>query len=150
MTLIKDILIDFVLFSGIEGFIFCLFFCKIFKHRKFKFYEWFILSFINCLISKLLPPIIYQAVMILFMSIYLYILNNKENYFRYLKMSGLAMLMILFVEITYAIILKFALKIDLLHFFMTDIEQINQFISLIPLRIIEILNIFIIKETFKK
>lgn len=28
MEMIKDIIIDFVLFSGVEGFIFCLFFEK--------------------------------------------------------------------------------------------------------------------------
>lgn len=150
MTLIKDILIDFVLFSGIEGIIFCLFFCKIFNHRKFKIYEWFILAFVNCIISKVLPPIIYQIVIVLWMAIYMFILNNKEKFLRYLIMSTLAMLMILFVEITYSVVLKFVLKIDLLHFFMTDFEQIKQFISLIPLRIIEISNIFIIKEIFKK
>lgn len=146
MTLIKDILIDFVLFSGIEGFIFCLFFCKIFNHRKFKFYEWFILSFINCLISKLLPPIIYQAVVILFMSIYLYILNNKEHYLHYLKMSGLSVAMFLVTEILYSIILNLVLKFNMLQFFMNDFELLRQFIFLIPLRIIEIINIFIIKE----
>lgn len=39
MEMIKDIIIDFVLFSGIEGFIVCIFFQNIGKCRKFKWHE---------------------------------------------------------------------------------------------------------------
>lgn len=66
MEVLKNLVIDFGLFSGIEGFIFCLFFEKIGKCRKFKWYEWFILSVGNCLISNFLPPMIYQIVMTIF------------------------------------------------------------------------------------
>ena len=54
LEFIKGCVIDFVLFSGIEGFIFCLFFEKIGGCRKFKWYEIVGLSIINCLISNLL------------------------------------------------------------------------------------------------
>jgi hypothetical protein len=39
MKVITDIVIDFILFSGVEGFIFCLFFERVCGCRKFKLYE---------------------------------------------------------------------------------------------------------------
>ena len=80
MELLKSIVVDFVLFSGIEGFIFCLFFEKIGGCRKFKWYEWLILSFGNCVISQMLPPTIYQVVCIIWMSIIL-------NFIKHIKLK---------------------------------------------------------------
>ena len=146
INFLKDIAIDFVLFSGIEGFILCLFFTKVCGCNKVNFIKWFIFSFVNCLISKLFPPVIYQGIMILWMAIFLYHTNNKDNYFRYLKFSSIAMGMFLVTEILYSILLNKVMNVELLKFFMSDFEQIKSFIFLIPLRIIEIINIFIIRR----
>ena len=61
--MLREIVTDFVLFSGIEGFISCLFFEKIGGCRKFKWYEWLILSLGNCVISASFSPVIFQIFM---------------------------------------------------------------------------------------
>lgn len=63
--MLREIITDFVLFSGIEGFLLCLFFERIGNCRKFKWYEWLILSIGNCLISQLFPPLLYQFICII-------------------------------------------------------------------------------------
>ena len=146
INFLKDILIDFVLFSAIEGFIFCLFFTKVCDCKKFKFYQWLLLSFINCLISKLFPPVIYQAIMILWMSILLYNINGKDKYKYCFISSSVSLGMFLVTEILYSILLNKIMNVELLKFFMSDFEQLKSFIFLIPLRIIEIMNIFIIRR----
>lgn len=97
MEMIKDIIIDFVLFSGVEGFIFCLFFEKIGKCRKFKWYEWLILSVGNCLISKMFPPVLYQIIMIVWMTTFLYI-GNRNSLFDRLKLSFQSLVFFLICE----------------------------------------------------
>jgi len=146
MELLKDIIIDFILFSGIEGFIFCLFFTKIFDCKKFKIYQWFLLAFGNCLISKIFPPIIYQLIMIIWMSILLYLFKFKNKLLYCFGASGLSLLMFLILEVIYSILLEKIMNFESLKLFLTDFEMIKLFIFIIPLRIIEIINIFIIKE----
>ena len=150
IEIIKDILVDFILFSGIEGFIFCLFFTKVGDCKKINFIQWFVLSFVNCIISKFLPPVIYQLTIILWISVFLYMLNGKDKYFRYL-IIGLSSVGLFFVEeILYSIILQKFLSLELLKFFMNDLESLKLFIFIIPLRIIEIINIFIIRRVKMK
>lgn len=138
----KDILLDFILFSGIEGFIFCLFFYKIGNCRKFKWYEWLIMSFGNCVISKVFPPIIYQILMIIWMAYFNKFVINEYNYKYYLKFSGLSMFFFLITEMPYNMILEL--------FNITDIFDIqNKFVIfeiMIPLRIIQFIIIYMLNK----
>ena len=118
MELLKSIVIDFVLFSGIEGFIFCLFFEKIGGCRKFKWYEWLILSLGNCLISQLLPP-------------------------KCMKLSALSVLYFFIYEVVYSVVLLYGLNFESLVKNLPLQEQIKLFILIIPLRLIEIFSILL-------
>lgn len=133
MEMIKDIIIDFVLFSGVEGFIFCLFFEKIGKCRKFKWYEWLILSVGNCLISKMFPPVLYQIIMIVWMTTFLYI-GNRNSLFDRLKLSFQSLVFFLICEMLVSMLYELVLGIEF-----TNINNLKLFVLMIPVRIIEIL-----------
>lgn len=131
-------IIDLILFSGIEGFIFCLFFEKIGNSRRFKWYEWLILSLGNCLISQIFPPCIYQIFCIIWM-IYLFIMINKYNIIYSIKIVISSFIFILITEIPYNIILEGFNIIDLF-----DINNgIKLSLLLLIIRIIEIILIII-------
>lgn len=140
--MLREMVIDFVLFSGIEGFIFCLFFEKVGGCRKFKWYEWLILSICNCLISQLLPPTLYQLVCVLWMSIFLYIFSVK-NIIKCMKLSALSVLCFFIYEVIYSIMLLYGLSFDGLQRNLSCKDLIELFIFMIPLRIIEIISIII-------
>lgn len=146
MEILKSILIDFVLFSGIEGFIFCLFFRKVFGCKKFNFIQWFILSFVNCIISKVLPPVVYQIAMVAWMVIFIYAINKRISILKSILASVYAMGMLFLIEIPYEILLKNLLEFEALKLFLTDFEIIKLFVFAIPLRVVEIINIFIMEE----
>lgn len=136
MGLLKDLFIDFCLFSLVEGFIFCLFFEKIGGCKRFKWYEVFILSFGNCIISQIFPPLIYQIVMTIFMSEIIYFTKNK-NQIKCFKIVILAMIFMLITEMTFAMFYEFIFKFEL--FF---IKYYKLFLNMIILRIIQL---FLIK-----
>ena len=140
--MLREMVIDFVLFSGIEGFIFCLFFEKVGGCRKFKWYEWLILSIGNCLISQLLPPTLYQLVCVLWMSVFLYIFSVK-NIIKCMKLSALSVLCFFIYEVIYSIMLLYGLSFDGLQRNLSCKDLIELFIFMIPLRIIEIIIIII-------
>ena len=140
--MLREIVTDFVLFSGIEGFIFCLFFEKVGECRRFKWYEWLILSIGNCLISQLLPPTLYQLVCVLWMSIFLYIFSVK-NIIKCMKLSVLSVLYFFIYEVIYSIMLLYGLRFDGLQRNLSCKDLIELFIFMIPLRIIEIISIII-------
>ena len=140
--MLREMVIDFVLFSGIEGFIFCLFFEKVGECRKFKWYEWLILSIGNCLISQLLPPTLYQLVCVLWMSVFLYIFSVK-NIIKCMKLSVLSVLYFFIYEVIYSIMLLYGLRFDGLQRNLSCKDLIELFIFMIPLRIIEIISIII-------
>lgn len=142
MEVLKNLVIDFGLFSGIEGFIFCLFFEKIGKCRKFKWYEWFILSVGNCLISKLLPPMIYQIVCVLWMSLLLYLMN-KSKIIKCIKIATFSILCFFVYEVLYSIILLYIFNFDGLQRNLDSVNTIKLFLFMLPLRIIEIISIII-------
>ena len=142
MELLKSIVIDFVLFSDIEGFIFCLFFEKIGGCRKFKWYEWLILSIGNCLISQLLPPTLYQLVCVLWMSVFLYIVSVGEIT-KCMKLSALSVLCFFIYEVIYSVVLLYGLNFESLVKNLPLQEQIKLFILIIPLRLIEIFSILL-------
>ena len=138
MELLKSIVVDFVLFSSIEGFIFCLFFEKIGKCRKFKWYEWLLLSIGNCVISQVFPPVIFQIFMITWMTFMLYNIDKRKTLIKYIKYSALSILLFCVYEVIYSIILLYGLNFDALLVGLRLDEKIKLFFTMIPLRIVEI------------
>lgn len=134
MELLKSIVIDFVLFSSIEGFIFCLFFEKIGGCRKFKWYEWLILSVGNCMISQVFPPTIYQAICIIWIILFLCI-TNKLKVVKSLKLSILGFFFFVVIEVLYSIIIELTIGTDLI---LLD-NKFVVFMYLIPTKILEII-----------
>lgn len=134
MEMIKDVIIDFVLFSGIEGFIVCIFFQNIGKCRKFKWNEWLILSIGNCLLSTLFPPILHQIAYIVWMGLYLYLLNKTTiNIFKGLKLSLTIMVVFYIVEVLYSIIIEYTMLYDMI----LSEDKFKVFLILFPTKFIE-------------
>lgn len=131
--MLREMVIDFVLFSGIEGFIFCLFFEKVGECRRFKWYEWLILSIGNCLISQLLPPLLYQFVCIIWMALFIHF-SNEKNIFDSVKLSFKSVIFFLVCEMLFAMFYDFILKLDF-----TNAKNIVVFIMALPIRLVEII-----------
>lgn len=147
--MLREMVTDFVLFSDIEGFIFCLFFEKVGECRKFKWYEWLILSVGNCLISQLLPPTLYQFVCVLWMSAFLYI-ASVGKITKCMKLSALSVLCFFIYEVIYSIVLLYGLNFESLVKNLPLQEQIKLFILIIPLRLIEIFSILLYNKLKNK
>ena len=147
MGMIKDIIIDFVLFSGVEGFIFCLFFEKIGKCRKFKWYEWLILSVGNCLISKFLPPMIYQIACVLWMSLLLN-LFMKINIKKCIKLNIILIGVLYIIEVIYTIIINKIFNFN--RFLNINENNIKIYIMFILLKCIELSLLLIYIKTKKE
>ena len=135
--MLREIVTDFVLFSGIEGFIFCLFFEKVGGCRKFKWYEWLILSIGNCLISQLLPPLLYQFVCIIWICSFLHISNNL-SILNGLKLSFKSVVFFLIFEMIFAMIYEYIIKIDLFQY-----NDFMRFLAMLPIRFLQIAFIYI-------
>ena len=131
--MLREIVTDFVLFSGIEGFIFCLFFEKVGECRKFKWYEWLILSIGNCLISQLLPPLLYQFVCIIWICSFLHISNNL-SILNGLKLSFKSVIFFLIFEMVFAMIYEVMFNIDF-----SVLDNTKAFMFMMPIRLVEIL-----------
>ena len=131
--MLREIVTDFVLFSGIEGFIFCLFFEKVGECRKFKWYEWLILSVGNCLISQLLPPLLYQFVCIIWMALFIHF-SNEKNIFDSVKLSFKSVIFFLVCEMLFAMFYDFILELDF-----TNAKNIVVFLMTLPIRLVEII-----------
>ena len=131
--MLREIVTDFVLFSGIEGFIFCLFFEKVGECRKFKWYEWLILSIGNCLISQLLPPLLYQFVCIIWICSFLHISNNL-SILNGLKLSFKSVVFFLIFEMVFAMIYEVMFNIDF-----SVLDNMKAFMFMMPIRLVEIL-----------
>lgn len=145
IEIIKDIVIDFVLFSGIEGFILLLFCNKVFNYKKNTFLQWLFFSFANCLITVLFPPIIKQLIGILWISIFLYLFkSNKEKYLKCLLTGFFSMAMLIVIEVIYEIILNKLTNFEAFNLFLSNADMFKLFILTIPLRIVEIINILLI------
>ena len=131
--MLREIVTDFVLFSGIEGFIFCLFFEKVGECRRFKWYEWLILSIGNCLISQLLPPLLYQFVCIIWICSFLHISNNL-SILNGLKLSFKSVIFFLIFEMVFAMIYEVMFNIDF-----SVLDNTKAFMFMMPIRLVEIL-----------
>ena len=131
--MLREMVIDFVLFSGIEGFIFCLFFEKVGECRRFKWYEWLVLSIGNCLISQLLPPLLYQFVCIIWICSFLHISNNL-SILNGLKLSFKSVIFFLIFEMVFAMIYEVLFNIDF-----SVLDNTKAFMFMMPIRLVEIL-----------
>ena len=143
IEILKNITIDFVLFSGIEGLILILLFNKAFDY-KFTFLQWFILSFVNSIITTIFPPIAKQGIAILWISMFLYLFKeNKEKYIKCLLASIFSLAVIIITEVFYDILLLKLINFEAFNF-LSDSDNFKLFILIIPLRIIEVINTFVI------
>lgn len=135
MIIIKNCLIDFILFSLIEGYIFSLFFEKIGNCKKFKWWQIIIMSMGNCIISQIFPPTIYQIIMIFWMFIIICIIEKNINK-KYILLPINSFTCTFIIEITYSILLNEFLSFDRFYHF-NNIFTI--FLFSIPLKILEII-----------
>jgi len=145
INLLKDIIVDFILFSGIEGIIFCLFYTKVYKCNKISFLKWFIFSIVNSIISKIFPPVIYQIIMTFWIFIFLYFINKNENITICIKSAILSMCIFVLLEIPYSVLLEYLFRFESLNLFLTNFEKLTLFVLIIPLRIFEIISIYIME-----
>lgn len=140
MELVKDVVVDFCLFSLIEGFIYCYFFNVVGKLEKFKIKEILILSIGNCLISQIFPPVIYQMIMILWMGILLSEIK-KIKLINGIKFAFYVMIYQLIIEMIFAMFYEITFKISF-----NKVIPFNMFLFTIPIRIVQIYIIILIRR----
>ena len=136
MELVKDVVVDFCLFSLIEGFIFCLFFEKIGRCKKFKWYEIFVLSLGNCIISQIFPPVLYQIIILFYMSFIIKLFDNKYKIYFYIKITFISIIFMLIFEV--GIFILYDIFFNLIF---TE-NTLKTFLGTIPIRILQIYIIF--------
>lgn len=140
MEMLKEVVIDFILFSGIEGFLYAMFFNKVCKCKKLNIFEIFIMSVGNCLLSCFVPPLLYQLLMMVWMAIYMYFIEKrKKTILKYIEYSSLMLFGQLIIEMLFAMFYEFILNIDLFEY-----AKFNLFVVMIPIRVIQLLIIVII------
>lgn len=132
IELLINIVIDFVLFSLIEGIIFCMFFNIIGNCKKFKWWEIGILSLVNCIVSQTLPPVIYQIIGLIYMGFYIYF-RDKINIKNAIKIILFVSLYTLILETLYMVVFD---SFGIYTIFVTN--DFKLFILMIPIRVIEI------------
>lgn len=146
MEILKLVICDFVLFSLIEAFIFCLFF-NIVGGVKISRNSFILISIFNCVMGVFFQPILYQIICIIFMGWLIHRYNIDNEYMglkNSIKLSILATLFTLIVEgIVFMIFEMLGTNISLM-------PTIIVFIYMIPIRIIQISLVLKGGETMKK
>lgn len=138
----KSILMDYFLFSLIEGIIFNLFFINIGKLNRIKWLQVPIMAFINCALSCTLPPLVYQPIVIISNAIFL--LLNKNSIKNSFKYSALSVLFFLIMETAYNVVLEVFFHFDAIG--VNRDEKLKIFLIIIPLRIIEVITLFLYRK----
>lgn len=138
----KSILMDYVLFSLIEAIIFNLFFINIGKLNRIKWWQMPIMAFINCALSCTLPPLVYQPIVIISNAIFL--LLNKNSIKNSFKYSALSVLFFLIMETAYNVVLEVFFHFDAIG--VNRDEKLKIFLIIIPLRIIEVITLFLYRK----
>lgn len=138
----KSILMDYVLFSLIEGIIFNLFFINIGKLNRIKWWQVPIMAFINCALSCILPPLVYQPIVIISNAIFL--LLNKNSIKNSFKYSALSVLFFLIMETAYNVVLEVFFHFDAIG--VNRDEKLKIFLIITPLRIIEVITLFLYRK----
>ena len=138
----KSMLMDYVLFSLIEGIIFNLFFINIGKLNRIKWWQVPIMAFINCALSCTLPLLVYQPIVIISNAIFL--LLNKNSIKNSFKYSALSVLFFLIMETAYNVVLEVFFHFDAIG--VNRDEKLKIFLIIIPLRIIEVITLFVYRK----
>lgn len=128
---------SFILFGIAELFILLLFYRLIGKVKEVKYWHIFILSPIFILSSIVTIPFGKQLLMILIMLIYLWVIDKGFN----IKLVVLGFLYLLVIEMIICSILDLLFSFDF-----TQISIINKFLTMIPIRFIEIILILFYKK----
>lgn len=130
--MLGKIISDLLLFSILESFIFCLYFKKFGNCKEFKHYEIFIIGAVNCIISQVIPPLLYQLIMVIWMGFYLFLFKNKTLLVG-LYLSAMSMLLLLTIEMLGAMAYEYILNINFM-----ELDKIKLFITIIPMKLFEI------------
>lgn len=138
--MLREMVIDFVLFSFVEGLLYAMFFNRVCKCKKFNVFEIIVMSIGNCVVSCLFPPIIYQIFMMGWMAFCLYLKNGTDRTtFQYVKCSFLVMFGQLIIEGIGMMFYEFILHINFI-----EQSKFIVFYMMIPMRIIQLLSIIVI------
>ena len=133
------ILKDFIYFSLIESFIFCMYF-KIVCNCNIKIKHILILGILNSFVSTVIPPILYQFIGTIYMALLIYhTSNNKLS--KSIKYSFLCLLFMAFTEMIYTLILELIFHID-----MYNININIRFLYFVLIKFIEVFILIIIKN----
>lgn len=133
MDLLTNIIEDFIFFSFLESIIFCLYFRKFGNCSKFTYKDIFIIGLVNCVVSQVIPPLLYQLIMAIWMGLYLKLNKNKTLLIGlYLSFSG--MMLMLIVEMIMAMFYEYILHLNFMNF-----SILYLFLAIIPIKIIELL-----------
>lgn len=133
MEILKSVMTDYALFSLIDAYIFCLFFKKVGKCNNIKWYECMLLGLINSLVSLMGIPMVYQIFGIFYMGAFIS-LKKSQKIKDSLFISMSASIYMLIVEMMYTFLISVMFKIDVFTF-----ENIERFLIIIPMRVIEII-----------
>ena len=145
-----NIIIDFILFSLIETFIVYLFVYKVFKCKKVKTIYLILMALINSILSQLLPNILYQVIIIIWISIFLYFYDKNKIYTYYLKMMFKIFIYFFIIETVYGMSLQVLFNFNGLSNSLEIKDKLKLFCLMIPLRIIEFIGIKIMEVTRMK
>lgn len=133
--MIKEFLLQLILFSIIEGILLDYFLIKIYNYKSMGYKNILLYSIGITIIYFIFPPILRQIVIILFSSYFIFIIF-KDNYIKKFKIIMLFCLNIMLVELICAMIYEYIFGIDY-----ATLNKINTFIIMIPIRFVEILSI---------
>lgn len=133
MDSVIQILLGFVLFTLVENVIVAMFYEKCCGCKKLKWWQILVMAVGYGLIAIGLPPLIYQAVIILWMGLCLCLFNKKfdKKYFIY---CFVYMALLLVVEMIYSFLLEVSFNLMLNEV----LNQYIRFLYLIPCKILEI------------
>lgn len=133
MNLLGNIIEDFIFFSFLESAIFYLWFRLIWNCGKFTLKDIVIVGFVNCIISQIIPPLIYQIIMTIWMGLYLRLFKNR-TLINGLFISLSAMLILLVVEMCFAMFYESYFNLNFM-----SLNKMKLFIAIIPIKFFEIL-----------
>lgn len=133
MGLLVNIIVDFNMFSILESIIFCLYFRKFGNCEKFSIEDILVIGFGNCIISQVIPPLIYQLIVIIWMGLYLKFFKNK-TLLNGLWLSLSVVIFILIIESFGAMIYDSIFNIN-----MANNSKLSIFILIIPIKALEII-----------
>lgn len=134
--LLINVLQDILFFSLIEGVTYCYFYQKIYSLRKFKWYEFLILTLGNSIISQIFMPIIYQILMLLWMILFLINTKRINKILKAYKYVFYAMIFLLITEAIYIILRELNP-----NFNFVNMKKIDLFINILPIKFLQLLTV---------